>query len=66
MSAKKSAFMSAVAGVLVGSMLTFLCMPQLIQKTSMGKELSNQIQNQVESADVSADKVTSLKGLWYQ
>lgn len=61
MSAKKSAFMSAVAGVLVGSMLTFLCMPQLIQKTSMGKELSNQIQNQVESADVSADKVTYVQ-----
>lgn len=53
--------MSAVAGVLVGSMLTFLCMPQLIQKTSMGKELSNQIQNQVESADVSADKVTYVQ-----
>ena len=61
MGAKKSAFMSGVAGVLVGCMLTFMFMPQLIQKTSIGKELSSQGQNQVETTEVSPEKVTYVQ-----
>ena len=61
MGAKKSAFMSGVAGVLVGCMLTLMFMPQLMQKTSIGKELSSQGQNQVETTEVSPEKVTYVQ-----